>query len=456
MTDWTTTLYALVSHGAEPLVLAQRDGARDLLPRIQVARRVWASATGQIASLFAEALGVPVHVLRCLALHTDEEAHLITHVHLLELHMEELPADFIWIPVENILEDDGMPAAIRAGLRDWQAEQRSGRIPERRAPWATPGWSARAERWIVDQVAALGRGSIINIEPVKSWSISCVWRVNTASGIIYFKATRALPLWVNEGQIMARLAEIYPGQVPVPLAMDIPAGWMLLDDFGNVIDEDTALDLQVRMMQTYARLQIDSAPRVEALLAAGCKDRRIPTWNEQLAILVNDDLILEPLKPEERAPLRERFITRLPRLKTLMLELDALPIPPALVHGDLHSGNVVFDAKQIVFFDWTDAAVSHPFIDMLHIFQEEDGEKQIVLREAYLAVWEEAYPKDIVRRVWALAQVLFGLYHAISYYYIVHGIEPSTQLELNAATFYLQFALNHLEKYDEDKSAESS
>jgi Ser/Thr protein kinase RdoA (MazF antagonist) len=115
-------------------------------------------------------------------------------------------------------------------------------------------------------------------------------------------------------------------------------------------------------------MQVDSTGQIEALLRAGCIYRPIPWLQARLEGLLTDEISLSPLHPEERAAL----VRALPRLNTLLDELNALPIPPALIHGDLHVGNVALVNDQIQFFDWTDAAVSHPFFDIFDIFTVKD------------------------------------------------------------------------------------
>ncbi|HET7072010.1 MAG TPA: phosphotransferase [Nocardioides sp.] len=44
--------------------------------------------------------------------------------------------------------------------------------------------------------------------------------------------------------------------------------------------------------------------------------------------------------------------------------LDAIGPGPTLVHGDFHPWNITFGPDATRVFDWTDAAVSHPFVDL--------------------------------------------------------------------------------------------
>ena len=206
--------------------------------------------------------------------------------------------------LEKIFEDGDMPSALQGGLARWQDEQRSGIIPERRAPWAIPGWHAEVERWIADQVIRLGRGAIQSIEPIKSWSISCVLKVTTETGNLYFKAPRDLPLFVNEGVVLARLVELYPDRLPIPVALAPEQGWMLLDDFGDPLGRDATLDQQAHLMQDFARMQINSSRKIEVLLAAGCKDRRLEILPSQIEPLFDDEFVLSRLTLEERGKLK--------------------------------------------------------------------------------------------------------------------------------------------------------
>jgi hypothetical protein len=444
MDGWITFLYALLPHPEQALVLMQNVSGQIALPRRSHNDRVWVADTHVLNPLLEELTGVPINILHYIGYHLDEKMRQLYCIYLLELRGENLPPTGLWQPPEKILEDGELPSVLQERLKRWQHEQSSGILPERRAPWAISGWHAEVERWIKSQLLRLGRGAIQRIEPVKSWSISCVLKVVTETGDLYFKASRDLPLFVNEGVVLVGLAELFPNRLPVPVALSPERGWMLLDDFGHPLGRDAALDQQAHFMQDFARMQIDSSRMIEELLAAGCKDRPVETLPSHIESLFNDELVLSLLTVEEREKLKP--IT--PRLRDLIAELVALPIPVALLHGDLHAGNVVLQKNSFLYFDWTDAAVSHPFFDMIHIFMEEDETKRNALQEAYLLVWEEHYTKTDVRRAWELASALYGLYHAVSYQYIVNGIEELVQPELNYAYFFLRKLLEGIQRLD--------
>jgi aminoglycoside phosphotransferase (APT) family kinase protein len=63
----------------------------------------------------------------------------------------------------------------------------------------------------------------------------------------------------------------------------------------------------------------------------------------------------------------------------------------SLVHGDLHLGNVAKGPGGPLIFDWTDACVAHPFLDLATIrrgtgeVDVAEAELRARLRAAYLA-----------------------------------------------------------------------
>ena len=135
---------------------------------------------------------------------------------------------------------------------------------------------------------------------------------------------------------------------------------MLLDDFGPAVGWDAPVEERDLVLRLFGLVQIESAEWVEALLAMGCIDRR-PEWlARQTAELIADDAALSGLDDAEAARLRALA----PKLAAMCRRLAAGPVPNALVHGDLHLANVARRDGEYLFFDWTDACVTHPFLDL--------------------------------------------------------------------------------------------
>ena len=146
--------------------------------------------------------------------------------------------------------------------------------------------------------------------------------------------------------------------------------------------------------RTFARLQVEATAHVGLLLGA---TGRLPgidraTW----------------LSEDEMAALA----AAVPRLRAACAELAGLAVPPSLVHGDLHLANVAKGPRGYLFFDWTDACVAHPFLDLPTMrrgsaFAEDDDEDEAELRErlraAYLPEWASFGPPARLARAWELA-----------------------------------------------------
>ena len=201
---------------------------------------------------------------------------------------------------------------------------------------------------------------------------------------------------------------------------------MLLPALDHILNWGAPLDQRQGFVRQFARMQIAAVSRRPELLMAGCLDRSLDWMASELGPLFQADICQKNLKEEETA----KLIQFMPRLRTLCAELGAAAVPQTLVHGDLHGGNVGRQNGGYLFFDWTDACISHPFFDMIDIFFEKDTAVQTQLRDAYLAEWQAVASLPELLDVWALAEVGAAIHHAISYRYILENIEPRARGDL--------------------------
>lgn len=121
-------------------------------------------------------------------------------------------------------------------------------------------------------------------------------------------------------------------------------------------------------------------------------------------------------------------------------ELAAFAVPATLVHGDLNLSNVADGPTGYRYFDWTDACISHPFVDLLAFFHEDEdevqGDPRTRLRHACLAEWTSFEPAERLLRAWRLAEPIAALHYAISYRPIAAAIEPPLDRHMAASTAY--------------------
>jgi hypothetical protein len=318
---------------------------------------------------------------------------------------------------------------------DWQREiiaqhfqeNTSGIIPEERPPWAKPGWYRDTTNWIEEQCDRLGWGGIESIQPVRSWNLSCVLAVNTtAEKKVYFKAGLDSSLFINEGIVMDYLAQLYAPIIPRPLVVDEKRRWMLMEELDGEVGWEAPAEDQMKILRTVAQIQQDAASRIDELLAVGCLDRRLNLLKGQIEGLLTDDCVKALLDEAELGTLWDAV----PNLKERCDLLAAAELPPTLVHGDLNVGNVFLNNDDIIIYDWTDACISHPFMDTIIVFEEDDPQVQTRLRDSYLSAWKDYTSKSRIVSLWDLARPIIGLFHSISYQSVITSMEPASKHEL--------------------------
>jgi hypothetical protein len=126
-----------------------------------------------------------------------------------------------------------VPEEHRDVIRSYLAEVAHNRVPDQRPPWARPGWFREAEAWILAELASLAYAVTAPVEQVRAWAISCVLRVPTTAGTIYFKAAANLPLCTDEPALLDGLSRLFPAHIPAPLRVDHQRHWMLTHDWAR-------------------------------------------------------------------------------------------------------------------------------------------------------------------------------------------------------------------------------
>lgn len=430
-------LYGILPHPAEPRILLLHSDAGWALPHVCVNEAVQGSAVGRVTQSMRSALNIDVTTLRCVSIRVDKDKRRRDGIFLLENHTPawEPPPAGRWVERKALAQ---LPLALpkhRAAIESYLTEIESGVIPGCRVPWARPAWFAETASWIQTQLTQLGYTLAAPVEQVKSWCLACILRAHTTTGDVYFKVAAALPLFVNEAIVMQRLAERYPRHVPAPLRIDRERGWLLLPDFGRELGWGASIAMREAALCAFGRLQIDTAGRIDDLLAAGCLDRRLDRLIDQI------DPLLDSL--DASAGLAESEIARLrtlaPRLKAMCNRLASYRVPPTLVHGDMHMSNVIARDGDYQFFDWTDACVAHPFLDEIDILHEEDPAIRERLRDSYLALWTDFEPMDRLLEMWTIAYPLCALHQAVSYQHIIANVEDEAEPDFDwALPFWLR------------------
>jgi hypothetical protein len=259
--------------------------------------------------------------------------------------------------------DDGGPW----GAHDLLALVDDGAPRER---WQERGWLDDALRWI-DEVHGV-RGEP---QQLRHWGLSAVVRV----GDVVLKEVPAA--MADEGRITADLGRHLPDAVPTVLAVE-----------GNryLMKAFTAEDRSVEPDGLLALGELQRA----VLDGVDAPDRRLEHLAEDARARLTTDVLRE-----DRYELASTDTRRPPRAVTdgdleqldavldhLPADVERLPVLPAtIVHGDLHVRNVAWVRDRCLLFDWGQASISHPFMDLLMWSQwAESGERAFA---PYFAAW---------------------------------------------------------------------
>jgi hypothetical protein len=262
-------------------------------------------------------------------------------------------------------------------------------------------------------------------------------RVETSIGAVYFKA---VPSFMSQESVaMYEVSRQYPDLLPPPLALDTGRGWMLMPDFGG----DSLLrvpDLRCwqEALRRCAHMHVEQARYVDAWLARGIPDRRLPRMvqlTEPLMTLAARLLAgrAPGLSAEEVAGLHALPL----RMQLRCAQLATYGLPPTLVHGDL-GGNIRVHGERYTFFDWTDVCIAHPFFELTTLLDTvfdtnvlpHEADVRTQLRDAYLEPWTAHATMERLVEAFEVSTPLGALHQAMSYMWILMNVAEDARWEL--------------------------
>lgn len=428
--------YIIVARPEDSGIALIRSGQRWTLPNF--APQV--TDTRQVDHINAEMrrmLGLETVTLRCAQSHIGDDARdsWRVFVALARNSNAQLLPDARWATQSDLRSTEFAPPALTDAVNAWFAERNN--PPPQRAPWHSADWFDSAFEWIHARLDALGMPAIAPVRQLRAWGLSCAMRVATAGGDVYFKATP--PFMAHEGRVMQAVAERYPALLPPPLAVDKRRGWLLMPDYGNaMLHESPDIARRETALRLFALMQVEQAAHTRDWLAIGCPDRGLGRMVDLIDPLIMSSPRLLDGKPYGlTADEIDRLRALSMRLKLMCARLAQYALPHTLVHGDL-GGNILINNGGYVFFDWTDACISHPFFDMATISGayfdrsalQSDPSADDRLRDAYLGAWAAYEPSARLTEAFEAAKPLGALHQAMTYMWILANIAEDERAEL--------------------------
>jgi hypothetical protein len=284
---------------------------------------------------------------------------------------------------------------------------------ERRMQWAEPGGPTRVLGWAAAELRALNRPIIGPPVQVKSWNLSCLYRLPTSAGPVWVKCTP--PFLAPEALAAGYVAEHDPGLVPAILATTADGKCTLMAEVpgADCWDADAATIREV--LRRHVSAQVALAGRE----LPGLPDHRVSTLVTRTGRLVEPDVTGE-LSGAERHAL-SRLVAGLSARAAAIAEAG---LPETLVHGDFHPGNWRSDGHNRVVFDWCDASRGHPACDLIRLSGWLPAPLAELASEVWEAAWRAAVPGCAPARAAQLVRPIQHLEAALTYQGFLDGIEP--------------------------------
>ncbi len=430
--------FLMLSHASDARVLLVPDGNGWTLPRFTPDVTDFRSVR-HINDYVRERYGLESMVQRCVAHRIDPSRGLQYRVYALENRdpAPHLPDGGKWVSAEELEHVQIAIPEHGQFIRSWLQEMAIETVPELRAPWAKTGWLDEASTWIEAQLEQLHIQAMGPMVQERSWAITCMMRIETNMGTVYFKAVP--PFMAQESVVMREMSSQYPELPPPPLATDAERGWMLMPDFGGApLIRMPDISRWEAALRVCSQMQVEQVQHVDAWLARGVPDRRLNRM-----VQLTDPLITISAQILAGGPpgLSEREIEGLHalpmKMKLLCAKLASYGIPHTLVHGDL-GGNILVNGDRYIFFDWTDVCVAHPFFEMAPIIDtvfdesvlEHETDVRTRLRDAYLEPWTRYETQERLVEAFELTKALGALHQAMSYMWILMNLTEDARWEL--------------------------
>lgn len=410
-------VHLLVPDATRARLVVDRDGRPPVVAlEFATGRTTFAALHDELASM-----GLRTHVVDLLIDQTEPPPSDDPPVHEVVCELsppDELPGGWRWAPTAEVRP------VVAAGLRDYvetrRAEWCDGQaVPPERSPWCEPGWLPRFEAWVSSAVTAAGAGEVESFVPHRAWGISAVYRVGTSAGVFWAKAV--YDGFRHEPAITVFLDQHFPGSVPSPVAVEATEHWMLLRHLeGELVSSQ--FERTPDAVRALVGIQAASVPYLDRLLAVGGVDRGVERLATDLAEALGHPVTrsMVDLPDAEVAGLCDA-------VDDAVATVLGLGLPArTLVHGDFHGSNVMLLGNRVSIFDWSDAAVSHPLVDIgaWQSWFRDDPSTLDELWRTFAEAWSSVTDPDRIIAARRPLDLVAGAYHVVSFARIARGLEP--------------------------------
>ena len=330
----------------------------------------------------------------------------ITILRLLEVDDSHLPE----IEVSYLAEvDPGMVTSIE--LLPWE-----GNLDEHplRLPYAKSGGPDIDLTWANEVLVKAGFGCVTSQQQMRTWNLSSIWKLNTASDIFWLKSVP--PFFSHEGEAL-KLFKLE--KVPNLVASDQQR--ILMQNLPGEDCYDADVDQMLHMIGTLVDLQWKWHDRVSELTEAGLPYCSTEFLKEKIPAVIRR--YLGELSESHQSILK-KFESDLP---VRLARLEDCGVPSTLVHGDYHPGNWRGTGRDLTILDWGDCFVGHPLLDQPALI-DRAGDYADQLLSHWQSLWQAKLPNADVARAFDLIAPVATARLAVVFQSFLDGIEPRERI----------------------------
>lgn len=295
-----------------------------------------------------------------------------------------------------------------------------------------------ALEWVNQVLDDRGLPKVNQLNPVHDMAWSMVASITHQEGTWYFKALT--PHIAYELEVTNRLSLAFPDLSGKVVAFDTDKRFLLVEDLGtNLFDykpQSDAFLLWKQALSDYSQLQVQTS-KLSRNEFPGLPDRTMEVIPGEALPIIERCVDIQPREGE--SPITQSDVEwikkRFNNWSDVVRDINVLPIPNSIHHGDLHGGNIAMKAKPKV-FDWGDSSWSHPFVTFyisadacINHFGLHDQDSYNELQESYLSPWLEYGSMDQLKATLEKVNRIAPLVMLLSWAYAVSNKADERSLE---------------------------
>jgi hypothetical protein len=284
------------------------------------------------------------------------------------------------------------------------------------AEWTQSAWLQEVKDWVQAQGIQTS-GEIENIHQ-RPWS--CILKIPSTMGNLFFKATAGLA--AHEIALTDFLSKLMPNHSPKLVAVNSERAWMIMEDGGQRLRESLIQQADwahwESLLPQFAKLQQEAAKVSGEIYALGLPNRNLEQFPRLYESMLSEtDWFRVDLEDGLSAAELQKLHDLIKVVQEKSDALSGYAIPESIHHGDLHDANIFHNKGMYRFFDWGDSSFSHPFFSLrtsyvsaeMRFGLDEGSPELHRLRNAYLAAWRDYDTEANLLAAFGLAEELWSI-----------------------------------------------